>query len=132
MNLIAGSLTEGDALQVRLGQHVVPLVGHDPQQLASHRGRAVVLGIRPEDLYEVGPATVADTAALPALVTAVEPLGAETLLYLRLDGVAEEFIARVGRDSRVRFGDRIHVTLDLRATHVFDPDTTRALSVAAA
>jgi multiple sugar transport system ATP-binding protein len=127
MNLIAGQLSEGE---VRLGQHVVPLVGH-AERLGAHGGR-VVFGIRPEDLYEGNPGTLAETAALPALVTAVEPLGAETLVYLRLDGVAEEVVARVGRDSRARVGDQLAMTIDLRATHVFDADTTRSLSVAAA
>jgi multiple sugar transport system ATP-binding protein len=126
MNLIEAQLSPGEA---RIGPHAVPLVGHTGR-LDGHGGR-VVFGIRPEDLYEADPGTLAETAALPALVTSVEPLGAETLLYLRLEDVAEELVARVGRDSRARVGDQLAVTVDLRATHVFDADTTRSLSVAA-
>ena len=128
MNLIAADLSVGDTPGVRLGQHVVPLVGH-ADRLEAHRG-AVVFGIRPEDLYEVDPGTLSDSTTLPALVSSVEPLGAETLLYLHLEGVAEEMVARVGRDSRAQVGDRVPMTIDLRATHVFDSGTNRALSVA--
>jgi multiple sugar transport system ATP-binding protein len=130
MNLIAGRLSEGEAPEVSIGQHVVPLVGH-AGRLEARRG-PVVFGIRPEDLYEGNPGTLADSAALPAVVASVEPLGAETLVYLRLEGVAEEVVARVGRDSRARVGDQLAMTIDLRATHVFDADSTRSLSVAAA
>jgi multiple sugar transport system ATP-binding protein len=130
MNLVAAELSAGDAPQVRLGHHVVPLVGH-AGRLEAHGG-PVVFGVRPEDLYESDPGTLAETVALPALVTSVEPLGAETLLYLRLENVGEELVARVGRDSRARVGDPLAMTIDLRATHVFDVDTTRSLSVAAA
>ena len=127
MNLIEGHLSEDE---VRIGPHAVPLVGH-AGRLEAHGGR-VVFGIRPEDLYEANPGTLADSVTLPAQVTSVEPLGAETLVYLRLEGVAEEVVARVGRDSRARVGDQLAMTIDLRATHVFDADSGRSLSVAAA
>jgi multiple sugar transport system ATP-binding protein len=81
MNLLPGELTGGDGAEVRLGGHALPLEGHDPSLLAPHRGRKVLVGIRPEDLYEARPPTLTNSAMLPVEVTSVEPLGAETLLH---------------------------------------------------
>jgi multiple sugar transport system ATP-binding protein len=128
MNLIAGHLEDGPAPAVRLGPHALPLLGH---RLVGAPGRNVVFGIRPEDLYQGDPGTLTDSATLSSEVASVEPLGAETLLYLRLEGVEEEIVARVGRDSRAAVGDRVAMTIDLCATHVFDPETTRTLAAAA-
>jgi multiple sugar transport system ATP-binding protein len=60
-------------------------------------------------------------------VLAVEPLGAETLVVVALDPSAEEVIARVGRDTSLRIGDRFDVAMDTSAVHLFDPVTTKAI-----
>ena len=133
MNLVDGTLIHRDgAMEARIGDHRLPLPGHDPALLGSHGDRAVIVGFRPEDMYETWPEDRADGIAIPAEVAAVEPLGAETLLLLHLDGVAQNVTARVGRDSRVRPADRIGITLDLTAIQLFDPDTTKVLSNAGA
>ena len=129
MNLLPGVLG-GDGAEVRLGAHTLALAGHELEPLAAHRGQPVVVGIRPEDLYDVRPPTLAHATELPAEVTAVEPLGAETLLQLRADGLADEITARVGRESDARVGDRFEVTVDLGAIHLFHPETTAAISSA--
>jgi multiple sugar transport system ATP-binding protein len=129
MNLLPGVLG-GDGAEVRLGAHTLALAGHELEPLAAHRGQPVVVGIRPEDLYDVRPPTLAHATELPAEVTVVEPLGAETLLQLRADGLADEITARVGRESDARVGDRLEVTVDLGAVHLFDPETTAAISSA--
>ena len=64
---------------------------------------------------------------MPARVVAVEPLGAETLLVLSVDGSGDELVARVGRDTALRSGDRHEVALDVAALHIFDPTTTKAI-----
>ncbi|TMG82281.1 MAG: TOBE domain-containing protein [Betaproteobacteria bacterium] len=91
-------------------------------------GREVIIGVRPEDLYEIAPiGDAAQLARLPAHVVAVEPLGAETLLVVALDGSNEELIARVGRDTGLHGGDRFDIAVDTGALHLFDPATTKAI-----
>ena len=91
-------------------------------------GREVIVGIRPEDLYESIPAGDANAIArVPARVTAVEPLGAETLLVMALAGSDDEVIARIGRETRVKSGERIDIGVDGAAVHLFDPATTKAI-----
>jgi multiple sugar transport system ATP-binding protein len=79
-------------------------------------------------LYEaVPPGDAAQFARLRARVVAVEPLGAETLLVVALDGSNDELIARVGRDTALRVGDNLDIALDTAAIHLFDPRTTKAI-----
>src|SRR5439155_1680839 len=90
---------------------------------------ALTLGIRPEDIYEAPPAELRSTAgAMPVRVVAVEPLGAETLVVLRLASSNTEVIARVGRDSRFVAGETSTIFLDLARVHLFDPVTTAAIT----
>jgi multiple sugar transport system ATP-binding protein len=85
--------------------------------------------VRPEDLYESEPHVLEGRAArLPVRVIGVEPLGAETLLMLSLEGSNEELIARIGRDTTLRSGVQTTVGLDTTALHFFDPETTRAIA----
>ena len=84
----------------------------------------VIVGIRPEDMSESnGPGSI----ALPAEINIVEPLGAETILGLAVADVPEPLMARVGRHSRARIGDRISIFVDAASIHLFDPQSTRAI-----
>jgi multiple sugar transport system ATP-binding protein len=93
------------------------------------RGDQLILGIRPEDLYEASPRP-GDGRIVPlqATVVAVEPLGAETILVLARDGVADEFIAPSGRQTGLRSGASTTIMLDTAALHLFDATTTRAIA----
>jgi multiple sugar transport system ATP-binding protein len=129
MNLLAARLEPADGgLRLRLGNETgFALPDALAAPLTAHVGEAVTLGVRPEDLYEVPPPGLQDrTVALPVRVEAVEPLGAETLLVLSFED--EELIARIGRDTGLRGGDRVAIALDAGAIHLFDPKTGAALA----
>jgi multiple sugar transport system ATP-binding protein len=92
-------------------------------------GSEALIGIRPEDVYEVSPRP-GDARIVPlpaATVAAVEPLGAETLVVLTLEGMAQEVIARLGRETRLRVSDAATLMVDAAAMHVFDTRTTQAI-----
>ena len=129
MNLLKGRLQEKDG-------RIVALVGSEPLEIplaaessfGTNTGRDVIVGIRPEDLYEsTPPGDAAAIARLPARVAAVEPLGAETLLVMALDGSDDEVIARVGRETKVRSGAHLDIGIDCAALHLFDPLTKKAI-----
>jgi multiple sugar transport system ATP-binding protein len=127
MNLVATALGGSSARPiVRVGGRDVAL----PFALdaAVSAGQPVVFGIRPEDMYDGAGPNLRASAELPAHVVATEPLGAETLVILSVEGA--DLILRAGRDCQARPGDRIRVTLDLSAAHVFDAATERAISPA--
>ncbi|GAB5376431.1 MAG: sn-glycerol-3-phosphate ABC transporter ATP-binding protein UgpC [Acuticoccus sp.] len=125
-NLVPGNVSGangGRALMVGAAQFAAPAS-------ADALGEAAVtVGIRPEDLYEPAGLTPGlITAPMSGTVTAVEPLGAETLLLLQPDGLEEEIVARVGRDSAARAGDRVTLHIDLSAVRLFDPSSGRAIT----
>ncbi|HWZ73584.1 MAG TPA: sn-glycerol-3-phosphate ABC transporter ATP-binding protein UgpC [Casimicrobiaceae bacterium] len=129
MNLLNGRIDaeDGRALAHFAGG-AVSLPKRTSSSLAQHVGREVIIGVRPEDLYETVPeGDAARFARLHVRVVAVEPLGAETLLVVALDGSNEELIARIGRDTGLRTGDNLDIALDTAAIHLFDPATTKAI-----
>ena len=129
MNLLKGRLETQDGCTVaHLAGAAVGLPKRTAATLVRYIGRDVTIGVRPEDLYESPPAGGSvEVARLPARVVAVEPLGAETLLVVTLDASNEELIARVGRDTGLRNGDRFDIALDTAAIHLFDSATTKAI-----
>jgi multiple sugar transport system ATP-binding protein len=129
MNLLQGRLGAQDGhVVVHFAAGAVVLPERTAAALVQHVGRDVIIGVRPEDLYETAPVGgPAEIARLPARVIVVEPLGAETLLVVVLDASNEEVIARIGRDTALRGGDRLDIALDIAAIHLFDPATTKAI-----
>ena len=87
----------------------------------------MLLGIRPEDI-EVPQLskTGNSTASFPAIVDIVEPMGAETNLYLETG--AHTVVCRSQRvfDHR-ETGHRLQFELNVGKAHLFDPTTTSRL-----
>jgi len=46
-------------------------------------------------------------------VTAIEPLGAETVLIMKIGGIDQKVTARVGREAKAQRGERIKLGIDL-------------------
>jgi len=130
MNLVPGRIERRDGRTVaRFAESDLPLSTRLEAALIRHAGGDVVVGVRPEDLYESVPSgDPRQFARLLVHVDAVEPLGAETLLMASLDGSNAELIARIGRDTALRRGDRLDLALDTAALHLFDPATTKAIA----
>ncbi len=129
MNLLKATLdTQSGRPIAWVGATAVALADTMAATLATHAGRDVIVGIRPEDLYETPPTGTRSVAHLPVRVVAVEPLGAETLIVLSLDASNEELIARIGRDTALDTGDALEIVVDAGEIHLFDPATTRAIA----
>ncbi len=113
----------------------------EPADLQNHGSRAVVAGLRPEQL-----SVVTDSAAEPspadlvfeADVQIAEWHGSDTYAYVRpvrepvretvsaeaTGSAAGRLIAvRLSPDSSVREGDRIRLKIDRSAIHLFDPES---------
>ena len=129
MNLLRGRIEQSDdRIVALLGGGNIRLPMRTASALGHHAGDEVIVGVRPEDVYEsVPPGDPARFERVPARVDAVEPLGAETLLMASLDGSGAELIARIGRDTALRRGNRLDLALDTATIHLFDPATTKAI-----
>jgi multiple sugar transport system ATP-binding protein len=128
MNLISATVASADGVQVlKLGEANLLLPTEAPSQ-ALGDGAAVLVGIRPEDFYDtrnLRPTT--RSCPLKSKVSAVEPLGADTLVLVQIAGTDNEVMARLGRDVEVAAGDILELHVDLDAVRLFEPDTGRAL-----
>ena len=93
---------------------------------AARADRKVILGIRPEHIYDAQFAPKLGTVGeVQATVDVVEPLGGELNLYL----IAGEhtFVARVDTRTWVRSGQTVRLVADMERAHFFDPETERNL-----
>jgi len=113
MNFHQGHLVDGD-LRPNGIDIIIPRIGRGIED------RKIVFGIRPEDLRVASePGDV--QSGLPLLegcITLVEPLGNETLLSVDL-GIGE-WRLRQTAGVTARVGDRVKLTLNPSALHLFD------------
>ena len=131
MNLLPARLEQQKTRSVlRAAGSAIEISGYSPAVLSPYADRPIILGVRPEDLYEA-PADRREgrMQEIAARILAVEPLGAETLLMLSVGDSGEELIARIGRDTALRHGEQAGIWLDTTAIHLFDPATTKAIAM---
>ncbi|MBM4118329.1 sn-glycerol-3-phosphate ABC transporter ATP-binding protein UgpC [bacterium] len=128
MNFLSGRLEpEAGGLAFVGPAARLPLAPVHAERLRPQAGRAIVLGIRPEDIY--GPDHVPALAAgrtLQAEVDVVEPMGNELFLYLQ--AAEGQLVARVDPRQGARVGDRLPITLDMGKAHYFDPQSDAVLA----
>ena len=129
MNFINGTLKQerdvfvfseiqGGSIQVRLPAQAHP-------GAADLLDRPVLFGIRPEDIELAQfSGSEAATGSFPAIVDIVEPMGAETNLYLQTG--AHTVVCRSQRalDHR-EAGHRLQFEMSLNKAHLFDPASGR-------
>lgn len=88
-------------------------------------GKKVVLGIRPEDIWEYEDAVHRgfDEASVNIVetITAREMLGAEVILYF--DAQNRNHAVRLRPDNQTRTGEKIQLYFDPEKIHVFDKET---------
>ena len=86
-----------------------------------YAGKTVIMGIRPEDLYDEAERVAGSDAVITANIEVYELLGAEVYLYFTVGG--KNFTARVNPRTEARTGDTVKFALDVDKIHVFDKDT---------
>ena len=120
MNFLEGSLAKTDVgAAVMIGADVVAMEAGTASFFASHHGRRVTFGIRPEDV-RAEKLNAAD-APLKAQVVVAEPLGAETLITFATSG--GDLVARLSPQHKLVPGQAVTLWLDMRKAHVFDAET---------
>ena len=128
MNIMKVNLKESSSgLVVSETGMEIDVAGAHQDRLRSHVGRDVLLGIRPEDLIYSDDAR---GGAITASVDVVEPLGAETHVYLTVG--TNQLIAKVAPDVDVRVGTEISLRANMERVHYFDVETEASLIQAAA
>ena len=132
MNLLRGTLVRtGGRLHFRASSGNAetlsfPLSAALTAQLNAAGEQTVVFGIRPEDVHDHSdPVAREDKPVIESVVDLVEPMGAESLVYLR--NGSQPFIARVRPTARYSSGQTLSLALDLEKAHFFDAETGNRL-----
>jgi multiple sugar transport system ATP-binding protein len=132
MNFFAGTVEHdgGQLVFVEAGNPGRPLrLSLDEalaRKAAAQVGRPLVFGIRPEDVEDRLPAAEADPRRTAEVdLEVVEPMGAETYLYLNT-GV-NSFVARVRASRRLEGNRRLKVAFKVDRAHLFDAATEQVL-----
>jgi multiple sugar transport system ATP-binding protein len=126
MNFINGELKQQrDAIVFKEMQGgTIEVRFADRPQAGEFFDKPMLLGIRPEDIELAQSSTMGNNpASFPAIVDIVEPMGAETNLYLQTG--AHTVVCRSARalDHR-ETGHRLQFELNVSKAHLFDPSTT--------
>jgi len=133
MNFVAGTLKpEGDKIrfsEIEGGTIDVAFAAADRPATREFVGKNVVLGIRPEDLEVATFSRKEGKAAgvgFPAIVDIVEPMGAETNLYLQTGAHTLTCRSQGAFDHR-EAGRRLQFEMNVANAHLFDPVSTNRL-----
>ena len=127
MNFFKAKLIrDGSKLVVVTDTFKVPVPADRLKAYSPFVDKPVVMGIRPEDIYN--PAFVPtgiSAAAVDAKVDVTELMGNEIFLYL-VTG-ANSIVARVDPRTEFRIGDKVQVSFNMDKCHLFDPETEKAI-----
>jgi len=93
-------------------------------RLEGHVGKVIVMGLRPED-FAGSEKTNSSETRISATVEVIEPMGAETFVYLN-NGVTS-FVVRVPAHFAARVDQELSFTPNLERAHFFHPDTGEAV-----
>ena len=94
--------------------------------LSPYAGKAVILGIRPEDIHDklfVSEAPPDNT--LKAFLEVAEPMGSESHLHLRTE--KSRFIAKAPSSQKPGLGQDMELVFDMSKAHFFDKDTEKTI-----
>lgn len=110
----------------------VYLDGTRGKQIADrYNGRHVILGIRPEDIYELDEAKKLgienDSVDVDEPVVNREMLGAEVILYF--DEQGKTLSVRLSPENQTQVGEKVSLYFDMEKAHVFDPETEENIFV---
>jgi multiple sugar transport system ATP-binding protein len=115
--------SEGDDAVVGL-QFSARLESEAAARLKQYSGNKIVFGIRPEKMH-VSQMAAANGSSIEALVEVVEPVGAETVVYLARG--KQSLAARMNGAKNPQLNDKLALSFNIAEARFFDPGTGRAI-----
>ncbi len=125
MNLLKAQVTEGGSRLEGEGFQL-PVPAALRAVTAPRTGKAVTVGLRPENLVEPARSGEGERAPMSIDVEVVEPLGHEVIAFGKL---GEQLLAAKLEPHRTpRFGERLDLVVQLEALHLFDAESEQRLT----
>jgi multiple sugar transport system ATP-binding protein len=114
-------VSRGDAFFIDAGVFQLPIPERKSPHYRSLAGSEVILGIRPNDIYDhlYAPERIR-VNTIRAVVEVIEPLGSE--IHLNVAAGKHNLIACVDVQTSVRVHQEIDLSLDLEKMHLFEKD----------
>ncbi|HEY3332864.1 MAG TPA: sn-glycerol-3-phosphate ABC transporter ATP-binding protein UgpC [Capsulimonadaceae bacterium] len=135
MNFLPGTVTESidGELVVDVKAFTFDIPAEHKERVAGMKGRKVILGMRPADMFDASlknPVGVSARNCLTALVDVVEPMGDIVTAYLKVGdaGVCEvDLVATLDGQTGAKSGAKMSVLVDVSRSHLFDAETEEAI-----
>jgi multiple sugar transport system ATP-binding protein len=116
-------LRRTDRIWLEEGKFEVQLLPSMEEAVAPYVGKTLILGVRPEDIYDRLYAINGSSHGRTALSTVevVEPMGSEILLYLNTG--KNILVARVEPHNEAKVNQEIEIVFNMEKIHLFAKDT---------
>jgi len=123
INIVSGMLKSGDkGLDFVCDDYSLALTSNQAEVLTAYKDKPVIMGIRPEDIYDSRfDSMAAESRTVNVICEIVEPLGNEYIVYLKTAN--HSFTARFDPKDLPPKGELFPVTFDMSKVHFFDKDT---------
>ncbi len=125
MNFLKATVeVSGDKVTLDVSGHKILLPPAKAKKVieGGYDGKEVIMGIRPEDLYDSEEMLAKyPNSIIESTVRVYELLGAEVFLYFDLEETP--MTARVQPNTAARPGDTVKFAMDVEKIHVFDKET---------
>ena len=123
MNFLEASIIGG---KIDAGAIVLPIIGNDAAK--AYEGKKVILGIRPEEIYDKSvPSNMTPSVdnTIKATVDVMEPLGHEYVAYLKIGDI--KLVASIDKETKLKPLTEAEFCINLERLHIFDADTDQAV-----
>ncbi len=127
MNFLPCRLENGSAgLNVRINNQIaLPVPPSRTERYAPYKGQEMVLGLRPEHMFDLHGDDKPGWARMDAPVDVVEPMGMETMVHFFVDGIP--LCARCEPETPAAPGEILPLTVDLNQMHLIDAASGRVV-----
>ena len=126
MNFVKATLADGGTT-LKAAAFSLPVAQSYRALTAGKDGKALVVGIRAENLGDGSRPARGESARIPATVEIAEPLGHEVLVYARAGG-DDLIVAKVDPHRAPAIDQKLELVVELESLHLFDAATERRLT----
>ena len=123
MNFVTGHIVRKEGkFYFNEGRFQVKVIDAMAKVVAPYAGKEIVLGIRPEDIYDkLFFSDAPPENSFKATCEVIEPLGAEAYLYLNTG--KNSLVAKVDGHDKPAINQDMDLVMDMSKVHFFDKDT---------
>jgi multiple sugar transport system ATP-binding protein len=129
MNFLPCRIQDGNGaggFAVRVNDAIaLPIPPSRAERYARYKGREMLLGLRPEHLFEYHESGKPNWTRVELPVDVVEPMGMETMVHFFVDGTP--VCARVDPATHAAPGEMLPLTADLNQMHLIDPESGKVV-----